>query len=351
MRVFPKFLFLFSFILGQGFPTPKIDYSPRSYICYKAPAPILVDGKMNDPFWEKVDWSESFVDIEGDLKPLPFFDTKVKMLWDENYFYFGAQMEDPHVWATLTDRDAVIFKDNDFEIFLDPDGDTHHYYELEVNALETEWDLLLLKPYRDQAKVAVDSWDIPGLITKVHVNGTINDPSDIDKGWSVEIAIPWKALEECAPNFHPLEGEQWKINFSRVHWNTKIENGQYIKTKLPEYNWVWSPQGIIAMHYPEMWGLVQFTETMVGEELVKVQTNELDQIKWALRQLYYRERSYFESQGDFTTSLKKLEFNETPVAGVPWPPQLFLTPSGWEAFIKMDGQKVFVRRDGKVWFE
>lgn len=79
---------------------------------------------MNDPFWEKVDWSESFVDIEGDLKPLPFYDTKVKMLWDENYFYFGAKMEDPHVWATLTERDAVIFKDNDFEIFLDPDG-TH----------------------------------------------------------------------------------------------------------------------------------------------------------------------------------------------------------------------------------
>ena len=108
MRVFPKFLFLFSFILGQGFPTPKIDYSPRSYVCYKAPAPILVDGKMNDPFWEKVDWSESFIDIEGDLKPLPFFDTKVKMLWDENYFYFVAQMEEPHVWATLKDRDAII---------------------------------------------------------------------------------------------------------------------------------------------------------------------------------------------------------------------------------------------------
>ena len=351
MRVLPKFLLFFSFILGQGFPIPKIDYSPRSYVCYKTPAPILLDGKMNDPFWEKVDWSESFVDIEGDLKPLPFYDTKVKMLWDENYFYFGAKMEDPHVWATLTERDAVIFKDNDFEIFLDPDGDTHHYYELEVNALETEWDLLLLKPYRDQAKVAVDSWDIPGLVTKVHVDGTINDPSNIDKGWSVEIAIPWKALEECAPNFHPQEGEQWKINFSRVHWNTKIQNGQYIKTKLPEYNWVWSPQGIIAMHYPEMWGLVQFTETMVGEELVKFQTNELDQIKWSLRQLYYRERSYFESQGHFTTSLKKLEFNETPVAGVPWPPQLSLTPSGWEAFIKMDRQKVFIRRDGKVWFE
>ena len=72
--------------------------------------------------------------------------------------------------------------------------ETHNYYELEVNAFETEWDLILLKPYHDAEKVALDSWDIPGLISKVHVDGTINDPSDMDKGWSVEIAIPWKVL-------------------------------------------------------------------------------------------------------------------------------------------------------------
>ena len=306
MRVLVKLVLFFPLISGQQLSTPKIKYAPRSYVCYKVSAPIVVDGKINDMSWQKANWSESFVDIEGDLKPNPFLDTKVKMLWDENYFYFGAQMEEPHVWATLKDRDAIIYKDNDFEIFLDPDGDTHHYYELEVNALETEWDLLLLKPYRDQAKVAVDSWDIPGLITKVYVDGTINNSSDIDRGWIVEIAIPWKALEECAPNFHPQEGEQWKVNFSRVHWETNIENGQYLKTELPAYNWVWSPQGIIAMHYPEMWGLVEFTETIVGKELVKIQANELDQIKWALRQLYYRERSHFESYGDFTTSIKKI---------------------------------------------
>ena len=90
-------------------------------------------------------WTNSFVDIEGDLKPKPYHDTKAKMLWDENYFYFAALMEEPHVWGKLTDRDAVIYKDNDFEIFLDPDGDTHNYYELEVNALGTEWDLILTK--------------------------------------------------------------------------------------------------------------------------------------------------------------------------------------------------------------
>ena len=211
-------MFLISILYSQGFwgnpfPEPKIEYNPRIYVCYRASNNILVDGKLNDPDWEQSVWTESFVDIEGSLKPDPFLDTKVKMLWDDTYFYFGAQMKEPHVWATLTTRDAVIFKDNDFEIFLDPDGDTHNYYELEVIALETERDLLLLKPYHDQPRVAVDSCDIPGLLTRVYVDGTINNPSDIDKEWSVEIAIPWKALEECAPNEYPKEGEQWKVNF------------------------------------------------------------------------------------------------------------------------------------------
>ena len=155
--------FIYNFTFSQGFwgnefPEPKIKYEPETYVCYKATKPILVDGKLDDPVWAEIDFTNSFVDIEGSLKPKPFYDTKVKMTWDENYFYFGAVMEEPHVWGSITARDAVIFKDNDFEIFLDPDGDTHNYYELEVNVLETEWDLLLLKPYHDGQKVAVDSW-------------------------------------------------------------------------------------------------------------------------------------------------------------------------------------------------
>jgi hypothetical protein len=222
---------------GNEFPEPKIEYAPKTYVCHKADKLILVDGKLNDDAWSNVQWTDSFVDIEGSLKPDPFYDTKAKMTWDDNYFYFGAYLEDPHVWASITARDAVVYKDNDFEIFLDPDGDTHNYYELEVNAFETEWDLILLKPYHDADGVALDSWDIPGLISKVHVDGTINDPSDMDKGWSVEIAIPWRSL---IGNFRsktpPKEGETWKVNFSRVHWDTEIKDGEYVKTDTPEFN-------------------------------------------------------------------------------------------------------------------
>ena len=71
------------------------------------------------------------------------------MLWDDDFFYIAAALEEPHVWATLTEHDSVIFQDPDFEVFLDPDGDNHSYYEIEINALGTVWDLRLVKPYRD----------------------------------------------------------------------------------------------------------------------------------------------------------------------------------------------------------
>ena len=119
------------------------------------------------------------------------------MLWDDDYFYIGAEMEEPDVWATLTERDSVIFRDNDFEVFIDPDGDTHAYYELEVNALNTLWDLMLIKPYRDGGP-AINGWDIAGLQSAVDVRGTLNRPGDTDEGWSVEIAMPWKILREAS---------------------------------------------------------------------------------------------------------------------------------------------------------
>ena len=121
------------------------------------------------------------------------------MLWDDEYFYIGALLEEPHVWGTLTKHDAVIFHDNDFEIFIDPDGDNHEYYEIEINALNTEWDLFLTKPYRDGGP-AINAWEIPGLKTAVHVEGTLNDPRDKDTSWSVEFAFPWKALAGVRPS-------------------------------------------------------------------------------------------------------------------------------------------------------
>ena len=131
---------------GEGFPVPSIAWAPRQYVCYRSRGPIEIDGALTEDDWQNAPWTEAFIDIEGEEKPAPRFLTRAKMLWDDAHFYVACEMEEPDVWATLTTRAAVIFHDNDFEVFIDPNGDTHEYYELEVNALGTEWDLLLIRP-------------------------------------------------------------------------------------------------------------------------------------------------------------------------------------------------------------
>lgn len=233
---------------------------PKRYECRRAYKPVEVNGRIDDPAWAAAAWTDAFVDIEGDKKPLPRFHTQAKMLWDDNYFYIAATMEEPHVWGTLTLHDSVIFHDNDFEVFIDPDGDGARYFEFEVNALNTTWDLYLDKTYRNGGS-ADNSWESYAS-SAVHVAGTINDPTDIDTGWRVEIAFPWHCFrEQGGMPTPPHGGDTWRVNFSRVEWQVDIVDGKYVKKPgMREDNWVWSPQGIIDMHLPEHWGFVTFVD-------------------------------------------------------------------------------------------
>lgn len=281
------------------------DLVPRGYVCCRAAAAPHIDGKLDDTAWQTAAWTEDFVDIEGPAKPQPRFRTRAKMLWDEEFFYIAAQMVEPHVWATLTKHDSVIFHDNDFEFFIDPDGDNHEYYEWEVNALNTTWDLFLQRPYKDGGK-ADDAWEIPGLKSAVHVRGTVNDPSDADEGWSLEVAIPWSVLREFARQpAPPRSGDQWRVNFSRVEWRHEVAGGKYQKLKdTREDNWVWSPQGIIDMHRPERWGYVQFSSAAPGTD--RFVTDEAQPVRDRLMGVYHRQKSFHAKNGRWAASLPEL---------------------------------------------
>ena len=228
------------------------------------------------------------------------------MLWDDTYFYVGALLEEPHVWGTLTKHDSVIFHDNDFEVFIDPDGDNHEYYEIEINALNTEWDLFLRKPYRNGGP-AINEWEIPGLKTGVHVEGTLNNPSDKDTSWSVEFAIPWKVLAEFAHRpAPPRDGDQWRVNFSRVEWRHEIVDGRYRKVpKTREDNWVWSPQGAIDMHRPERWGYVQFSTAPPGQ--ASYRPDPAGPIRDRLMQIYQAQAAFHARTRHWAASLDELK--------------------------------------------
>lgn len=304
----------FIFPIGLKSQNSKL---PRQYICYKTDTPLIIDGCDNETAWKLVPWTDDFCDIQGCEQTKPRFRTRAKMLWNEQYLYVFAQLYEPHVWANLRQRDTIIYHDNDFEVFVDPDGDTHHYYEFEMNALNTQWDLLLTKPYRDRGTY-INAWDYDGLKTAVHIAGTINNPADIDTCWTVELAFPLKSYADSGIHNPPHAGDQWRINFSRVEWQTVIENGKYSKVKnketgkpLPEDNWVWSPQGVIDMHRLETWGFVQFSDYMAGKGTDEFRPNPDEALKMQLRELYYKQRNYYNAHKQFAQTLNELDIPKT----------------------------------------
>lgn len=336
-----------------------LQINPENYVCHQTNGSLNIDGQALESDWQKAAWTASFVDIQGDLQAKPSLDTKVKMLWDDTYFYFYAKMEEPHIWGTLKQRDTVIFYDDDFEIFIDPDGDSHNYYEIELNALNTLWDLILLRPYRaDKAPKVLNEWNISNILTAVHIEGTLNDPSDQDQFWSVEMAVPWSALMELAPRKkRPLAGDQWRINFSRVDWTMEVENNIYKKKKnpktgktFPEDNWVWSPTGKINMHMPEQWGFVQFSESKVGEKEVDFISEPDEVIKQALWNLYFQQINFHKTYGYYAEELQHFKIPELKNSPCKFHPMIFSTPSLFE--ITAPSCKVnqywSIRQDGKI---
>lgn len=228
---------------------------PRLYDCFRTYDKIKVDGKLNEGAWLKAVESAPFVDIRGEGYPQPVKQTWVKMMWDEQNLYIGARLEEDNIIAKLTQRDTIIYHDNDFEVFLDPDCDGVNYYEIENNARGIVFDLLLDKPYRSGGSFFIP-WNCEGLQLAVSYEGTLNKPTDKDKAWYVEMAIPFKALERDFKK--PQDFKVWRINFSRVQW---LVPGQ------PEENWVWSPTGEVDMHMPERWGFLRFVDAPVGSRM------------------------------------------------------------------------------------
>jgi hypothetical protein len=327
---------------------------PKGYVACKTPTPIQIDGKLSESAWKSAPWTDDFQDIEGDVKPKPRFRTRAKMLWDDTYLYLGAELQEPHVWATLTQRDTVIFIDNDFEVFIDPNGDNHEYYEFEMNARNTVWDLFLPKPYKDSGG-AVDAWNIDGLKTAVSVQGTLNNPNDTDTSWSVEIAMPWKALAWYAHRpSPPNDGDQWRIDFSRVEWLNNIVNGWYEKIAgKREDNWVWSPQWVVDMHRPETWGYVQFSTKKPGAK-VPFKPDPAWEVKCILYDVYYAQRAYRQRSKMWAENVDQLEL---PASVLPATQQGLLLKTFGNYFVvtiplKLEGGKTeqwHIRQDALLW--
>ncbi|XP_052820248.1 uncharacterized protein LOC128246081 [Mya arenaria] len=246
-------------------------YLPKNYNAYHLNGKtITIDGRLNDDAWKEVSWSSDFVDMRSERFPTPFFTTKFKLRWDDANLYVGAYVQEKDVYATKTQHDDQLWKENGFEMLMAIDGTLFNYKQVQVNALGTTmYQLLFKSPYEAAGKPA---WENPdyntraweaNLTSQVNVDGTINQPGDEDKFWTVEISIPFRNLalnsnrSQIDPK--PYSNEVWFMQFGRSEQNLTVANGSYVPQVLSEQNWwSWQPCGTINLHLQDRWGLVQF---------------------------------------------------------------------------------------------
>lgn len=276
-------------VAAEPWPFPWPESRIAHYTAHRAPGPVAIDGRLDEADWKAAPRSPRLSDL---VRGEPgIHDTRAAVLWDDQNLYVGYWVEEPFVEGTLTERDSLIYKNNDVELFI---AGRDAYYELEVNSLGTIYEVFFIWeeayekagyariPEFDRGKEGVRPfggvgfknhprgrrigcwrWDLPGLRSAVHVDGTVNDNSDRDRGWTVELAIPWQGLAHLVRpdgrSLPPKDGDVWRMDFSRFN--------QY-KEAPPATDpggWAWSPHGAWDSHIPEVFPYVHFSAQPAGE--------------------------------------------------------------------------------------
>ena len=143
------------------------------------------------------------------------------------------------------------------------------------------------------------------------------------------------------------------MGFSRVEWRTHVENGAYVKDinpatgrPFPEENWIWSPQGRINMHMPEMWAYLQFSELEAGAGTEDFVPDPLFELKWALRMVYYAEQEYFQKNKKYASSLQEMGLTAGDLPEGFSNPVIETTRSAFEC--RYDGKPLTIYQDGLI---
>ncbi|NHV98395.1 MAG: polyhydroxyalkanoate depolymerase [Thaumarchaeota archaeon] len=269
------------------FPCPQ-EKIPH-YTAYYVDERITIDGRLDEECWKIAPRSSRFVDLLNGR--IPIYDTYSIILWDDKNLYVGFWVEEPFVTATLTKRDSPIYNDNDVELFI---AGRDAYYEFEINAFGTIYEVLFIweeayeksgysklpelrrdapgvqpfygvgfKNHPRGPRIGFWNWDFPGLKSAVHVDGTLNDNRDRDRGWTVEIALPWEGMKVLAMpdnrSLPPKNGDVWRINCFRFN--------QYKEAPPAEDSggWAWNPHYAMDSHIPECFPFIHFSTRKVTE--------------------------------------------------------------------------------------
>ena len=282
----PIFLLLplCGFAADWKFPVPENEIA--QYTAYHASGPVVIDGKLNEAAWQQAPRSPRFADIITGQPAI--HDTRTMLLWDETNLYVAFRIEEPFTRAKFTTNNSPIYYDNDVEVFI---AGRDAYYEFEINGYNTTYEAFFIwddayekdgyaqlpafahanmVPFNGVGftnhprgrRLGNFNWHFPGKQTAVFIDGTVNDDTDRDRGWTVEVAFPWRGMEQLAGPDHralpPKDGDVWRMDFSR--FNTYKE----APPAKDSGGWFWTRHGTWDSHIPELFVRVKFSTNEVN---------------------------------------------------------------------------------------
>ena len=193
---------------------------PRSglptYRCRFADEPVKIDGRLDDPAWKDAPFSAEFVRRRWKVLEMPpNVHTRMKMLHDESNLYIAIECRDSDIWSTFTGRDdPAMINEEAAVIYVDPLGNGRDYYGFFINPLNAMLDLKRLSgslEMRRKIWLECTRWNGRGIEHAVHVDGTVHDRNDVDKGWTLEISLPFETL-----GVRPQDGDSWRVQVGRI---------------------------------------------------------------------------------------------------------------------------------------
>lgn len=244
----------------------QAKYPPPELLCRRvSDGAIVIDGKLDEPAWKQAAVATDFR-ICRSGQPVKF-QTRVRLAWDSKFLYLAFECDDNDVAAAIKEHDGELWREDAVEVFLNPTGDEMSYIEIEANPLGTLYDASIAdyRPEVDWSNGKFDNhidiaktiriFKLHGSRVAVRVNGTLNDPSDQDKGWICEMALSWEDIRRGtnAPALPPADGDRCRIGLYRINIPTPASS-----EKTQEYA-AWNPTGT-WFHCPWSFGHLIFVK-------------------------------------------------------------------------------------------
>lgn len=197
-------LFLLCTVISVTAQTTKKEL--QAFRIQEAP---VIDGKLDDNAWKDAAIAKDFVMFRpGDGDPEPDNQkTEVKILYDNQAIYVGAYLYDAEpdkIMRQLSERDNLGTSDF-FAIGISPNNDGQNEYEFFVSAGATQLDAQV-SPANGEDFSWSEVW--------------FSEISFDDKGWYVEMKIPYAALR-----FADGKDMTWGLN---MHRRIESSREQYV---------------------------------------------------------------------------------------------------------------------------